>query len=219
MKEVYDIDYSTVDFGLASNIEQELSRINVVMAGGGGFEEAFAQIKLRLLQGKITEADAKEYYKELYINWEKTLILAGETSGKEAKQLLVDNLGLTPADAEKALAEPLRTAAETLNGMTVDIVARARIIAVDFSSPIIDIPGTAIDPKTGKPYAEARAGGGPVQPGGKYVVGENGPESLIMGAAGGQVYPTTNNYNLTINSQARSEQVQASFAMMRALAR
>jgi hypothetical protein len=51
------------------------------------------------------------------------------------------------------------------------------------------------------------------------VVGENGPESLIMGSAGGQVYPTTNNYNLTINSQARSEQVQASFAMMRALAR
>ena len=71
----------------------------------------------------------------------------------------------------------------------------------------------------GQVVAEARAGGGPVQPGGRYVVGENGPESLIMGAAGGQVYPTTNNYNLTIHSQARSEQVQASFAMMRALAR
>ena len=78
----------------------------------------------------------------------------------------------------------------------------------------------AITNQQGQVVAEARAGGGPVQPGGRYVVGEQGPESLIMGAAGGQVYPTTNNnYNLTINSNAQSEQVQSSFAMMRALAR
>ena len=191
-----------------------------MLAGGGDFDEAVAQVKLRLQQGKITADEAKEYYKELYIGWQQALLTAGETTGREAKQALVDNFGLTWADAQKILAEPLRTAADTLNGMTVDIVARARIIAIDFSAPIIDIPNTLIDPKTGKPYAEARAGGGPVQPGGKYVVGENGPESLIMGAAGGQVYPTTqNNYSLTIHSQAQSEQVQASFAMMRALAR
>ena len=219
MKEVYDINYLSVDFGLAANIEKEISAINIMLAGGGDFDEAAGQIKLRLEQGKITAEEAKEYYKELAIGWQQTLIKAGETTGPEAKRALMEGFGMTWAEAQKALAEPLRTAAETLNGMTVDIVARARIIAIDFSAPIIDIPNTLIDPKTGQPYAEARAGGGPVQPGGRYVVGENGPESLIMGAAGGQVYPTTNNYNLTIHSQAQSEQVQASFAMMRALAR
>jgi hypothetical protein len=52
------------------------------------------------------------------------------------------------------------------------------------------------------------ASGGPVIPGGIYTVGEHGPETLVMGGAGGQVIPNggtapaaaggTKHYNLTL---------------------
>jgi hypothetical protein len=54
-------------------------------------------------------------------------------------------------------------------------------------------------------------------PGGTYLVGENGPEMVHQGRYGAQVTPI-NNYNLTINSGARSENVAASFALMKAMA-
>ena len=121
--------------------------------------------------------------------------------------------------ADEGLKEYLATVA-ALNAQVLAlpedsyVTIHVRTEGMDAVAALANITG-----QQGQVVAEARAGGGPVQPGGRYVVGENGPESLIMGAAGGQVYPTTNNYNLTIHSQARSEQVQASFAMMRALAR
>lgn len=55
-------------------------------------------------------------------------------------------------------------------------------------------------------------------PGGLAMVGERGPE-LVNLPRGSQVLPTTNNYNLTIHSQSRTESVTADFALMRALAR
>ena len=65
--------------------------------------------------------------------------------------------------------------------------------------------------------------GGPMYRGETHIAGEAGyPETVVQGANGGWVYPTApvnNNYNLTINSQARSEQVAASFALMQAMAR
>lgn len=64
--------------------------------------------------------------------------------------------------------------------------------------------------------------GGPMYRGETHIAGEAGyPETIVQGANGGWVYPSapTNNYNLTINSQARSEQVAASFALMQAMAR
>src|SRR5437016_11646005 len=39
------------------------------------------------------------------------------------------------------------------------------------------------------------AAGGPVVPGGTYLVGEQGPEMLIMGARGGYVYPNRGSHS------------------------
>jgi len=91
------------------------------------------------------------------------------------------------------------------------------------SIPTVGGGGTA-GPGTGSGKAVADAIGGPMYPGETHIVGEMGyPETVVVGAGGGYVYPTSpttnNNYNLTINSAARSEQVSASFALMRAMAR
>jgi hypothetical protein len=43
----------------------------------------------------------------------------------------------------------------------------------------------------GKGRQDGRASGGPVIPGGVYTVGENGPETLVMGASGGNVIPNS----------------------------
>ena len=62
-----------------------------------------------------------------------------------------------------------------------------------------------------------RANGGPVSPGGAYLVGERGPEILQMGARGGNIIPnnaiggggTTNNM-ITVNVDASGTSVQGS---------
>lgn len=54
------------------------------------------------------------------------------------------------------------------------------------------------------PHLPNRASGGPVLPGGMYTVGENGPETLVMGSNGGMVIPSggTTHYNLTLNGSS-----------------
>lgn len=57
-----------------------------------------------------------------------------------------------------------------------------------------------------------RANGGPVAAGGTYLVGENGPELLTMGASGGHVTPNSamgGNVNITVNNQAAGDGYQA----------
>jgi len=81
------------------------------------------------------------------------------------------------------ILDPLKAAGDAVFGF----VAGHR--SVDLSKIPVGSPG--YDP-TKDPYSPMyipRASGGPVLPGGIYTVGEQGPETLVMGSGGGRVIP------------------------------
>lgn len=118
-------------------------------------------------------------------------------------------------------------ATEAANGYSAAVLTlNNRLNSLPSNIPININVSTTYTPPTGynpsSPYngipAIPKASGGPVFPGGSYLVGEAGPELLHMGTSGGMVQPiTNNNYNLTIHSQAQSENLRADFALMQAL--
>jgi hypothetical protein len=77
--------------------------------------------------------------------------------------------------------ENVMQAAKDLGNLLGWIGTQAGNIARDFTS----------GPRSSGPSPTAfhRAGGGPVNPGASYTVGESGPETLTMGAMGGYVTP------------------------------
>ena len=63
----------------------------------------------------------------------------------------------------------------------------------------------------------ARAGGGPVSAGGAYVVGERGPELLMMGNRGGSIVPNGGmggSVVMTYNIDARGADAERIMAIM-----
>lgn len=63
--------------------------------------------------------------------------------------------------------------------------------ALHFLGILQDTPPPEAPAQTGHQWAsgEKRAAGGPVEPGMTYTVGENGPETLVMGRQGGSIIP------------------------------
>jgi len=227
-------DHTEAEIRLAETLDRRATSTDEVTEAT---EQATAAGIALYNQDMLASEAMKNYTAELLFNKVAANLDADAALSLATQMGLVDEKTVIATERLNAITaafdtnkDGVVTANEDLKGYLATVAAlNAQVLALPEDSYItIHVRTEGMDAvaalanitnSQGQVLAEARAGGGPVQPGGKYVVGENGPESLIMGAAGGQVYPTTNNYNLTINSQARSEQVQASFAMMRALAR
>jgi hypothetical protein len=93
---------------------------------------------------------------------------------------------------------PLATAVKLLGGVF-------KWLMDNVLGPFLDVVGRVVDAVVGvakfffgdsssKPTIAAptaRASGGPVVPGGLYTVGEEGPETLVMGARGGVIIPAS----------------------------
>ena len=81
--------------------------------------------------------------------------------------------------------------------------AEAALAALTRGRPVAISPTTGGQlPNVSSGINGRRAAGGPVSAGGTYLVGENGPEILQMGATGGNVVPNnklggTTTYNIT----------------------
>lgn len=92
---------------------------------------------------------------------------------KQQVDAFIDSLKAIPAKAEVEVYAP---------GL-LEAIARAKELA-----RLLGSNAAAANAARGGTYVSGRAGGGPVVPGQTYVVGENGPEVLKMGANGGYVY-------------------------------
>lgn len=92
---------------------------------------------------------------------------------KQMVDAFIDSLKAIPAKAEVEVYAP---------GL-LEAIARAKELA-----RLLGSTSAAANAARGGDYVSGRAGGGPVIPGQTYVVGENGPEVLKMGANGGYVY-------------------------------
>ena len=71
--------------------------------------------------------------------------------------------------------------------------------------------GAAIGKALGGMFSGARADGGPVTPGGGYLVGERGPE-VFRPASSGDVSPLGGGGGVTVNLQVQGAQTPAAFA-------
>ena len=104
-------------------------------------------------------------------------------------------------EASEAKVKELQGVIDSLTGKEVyiDVITRHR------EGSVTTPPNT--------PGAPGRQAGGPVSAGQSYMVGENGPE-LFTPSVGGSI---TNNYNLTIHSNARTENLVSDFHIIKSL--
>jgi len=120
--------------------------------------------------------------------------------------------GAIDAGLETALyagaVEALRLEIEALEDKTVNITAN--INKTGDWSWVPNVPGMPVP----------KAGGGPVYSGSPYLVGEEGPE-LFVPTLDGQIIPnqqTTNNFNLTMTSNAPVSTLARDFSIMQSMA-
>ncbi len=186
MEEVSKIDLGTIDLGLASSLQSAIDEIDVQLAGGGAFDEAFATIKRLLKEKKITPEEAKVAFEDLTVSWQKTLVEAGLISATDAKKTIMDTLGVNWAEASKLFKELPKSAQDIMNGVTIEV--RGRIAWESITQPA-NIPNIIVDPKTGLPKAEAKAEGGPVSAGSPYWVGDGGEPELFVPNQNGTIIP------------------------------
>lgn len=126
----------------------------------------------------------------------------------------------TGAAIERALEKAARSGEASFSRMTDTILRDLARLAAErlIADPLTGALENAL---AGLPFAGARAAGGPVAPGGAYLVGEQGPEVFVPASAG-SVEPAgraiTVNIHLAPGSEARA--VEASEGRIsRALAR
>ena len=124
--------------------------------------------------------------------------------GKSVEQGIVSNL----TDAVMGTKTLAQAAISVLNNL------KRKLIEVAIQRAVSGIGGK-IGGFLGNLFVPKRANGGPVSPGGAYLVGERGPEILQMGSRGGNIIPnnaigggnTTNNM-ITVNVDASGTSVQ-----------
>jgi lambda family phage tail tape measure protein len=107
--------------------------------------------------------------------------------------------------AQSIIANLIRIQAQKAIAGLIDMAVN---LSRSSSTGVNDASGSLFS-ATGSDIAGRRAMGGPVGAGGRYLVGENGPEILTMGGAGGNITPNSalgggGQVNVTINTQSGS---------------
>jgi hypothetical protein len=118
----------------------------------------------------------------------------------------------TSIEASKQKVQELQGVIDSLTGKVIQIIVKTYHEDIQGSPPKGDVGGTP-RPKRNEPMAA----GGPVTGPGDYTLGEEGVEKLHLNP-GSSGYVTNNyNYNLAIHSNARSENLQADFHILKSI--
>lgn len=205
VKEANQKLWENINTNIDSTIANWLESINFFKAGGWEIQKQFEETKQKLVDGKITPAEAEAYFEMFFSEAQAVQVELGNITAEEAAANIASTLNVSLEKANELLTAINENAQFNYTSYIHIITTEERR---DFYAG-----GSAADANR-----EERASGGPVRPGGTYTVGENGPETLVMGANGGYVYPTTHNWNLTINQAGRVTDPASSFAMMQSLA-
>ncbi|MEE2567325.1 phage tail tape measure C-terminal domain-containing protein [Hyphobacterium marinum] len=143
--------------------------------------------------------------------------------GREASESLSRAFERAGSSIESALSRAARTGELSFSAMADAIVRDLSRLAVDrfVTGPIEDLIGSLA---SGLPFFGARADGGPVVPGGAYLVGERGPEMFTPASAGqvGAAAPITVNITLAGGAdpaRLRRSETQIATALARAVAK
>ncbi|WP_420578781.1 hypothetical protein [Oceaniradius stylonematis] len=128
----------------------------------------------------------------------------------EAFNQSVDDIGRMGFDAFEAWATGAATAEEAIRGLAVQLAKAAAEAALLGTGPLSGLLGGGRASGGGGGIFGAlagmffgRAGGGPVDPHGAYVVGEHGPELLMMGSRSGRVVAPSGSSNTGLPDEIR----------------
>ncbi len=204
-----------------------------LLKGQNAVGAAMNEVDKKVAHGRDTLTDMQKSSNDLNNSWQD-LAKAG---GPKLEGVLADVVGI--ADLTMKFFQAMGHDNSLWNAIEDRLIAIAKWLRSYIVDPLqwinqnIWIPGATSGPSgSGAPNmgqgqstrSGRRAGGGPVLPDGTYTVGENGPETLVMGSRGGYVIPNGggvhHNYNLTLVGQAAvndPDGVRSMFQRMEAL--
>jgi hypothetical protein len=167
----------------ANKVGDEIERLNKLLEAG---VISFDNYRLAVAQAKDALAELPEKTKDEFSDLQRAI----EGWGRDSAAAITD-----------FALYGKNTFSDMVNSMIADMMRM--IIYKRFMEPLFGaISGHVSDFSFG---AEPRARGGPVMPGGTYLVGERGPELLHMGNKGGSIQPniggSVNNINITASSK------------------
>lgn len=146
-----------------------------------------------------------------------------EGPGRETSEALAQAFDRAGQSIETALVRAARTGELSFSAMADAILRDLSRLAIDrfVTGPVETLIGGLA---AGLPFFGARADGGPVTPGGAYLVGERGPEIIVPTQAGhaGPAVPITVNIRLQGGADVpalRRSEAQIATALARAVAR
>jgi phage-related minor tail protein len=106
-----------------------------------------------------------------------------EERAVEAAATIEEAFARAGASIERSLTAAARTGENVFDTMARKVLSSLADLAIDkiVAGPLAQIVEGALG---GVPFARPRADGGPVLPGGAYLVGERGPELFVPASAG-----------------------------------
>lgn len=176
---VRELDNIDITFG--DDIASQIAKMKFYDAGGED---------LQVLKEKIADfwestgntAQAEEFYQQLGIGAQAALVLAGEKTAYEAKQIIVQTLGLTWDEATAQLNAWLAD----VDGKRFSVIME--INHATYGDPMLEAKELALGQDLNGNGIIGKALGGPVWSNTPYVVGEKGPE-LFMPNQSGKIIP------------------------------
>jgi hypothetical protein len=196
-----------VDLSLAGSIERFMNQLAFMTSGGAEIQAAFENLKLGVEKGFISEEEGARFAEGLFVAAQDLEVELGNITADEAAENIENTLGVSLEEAKSTL-DKIDTTFTNLN----------RTIEAEI---VFNVGGAG---------AQFLLGGG-FQTGGSFQVGgrpgadqnlvafraSRGEQVTVTPAAGTPPSQVTENLNLTINSQAQTEDVEESFELMKAL--
>ena len=172
-----------IDLNLAGTVENELKKIDFMLAGGLDLQKITTDIQNAVLAGTITPEQGKALLAEAYVAAEGLEVELGNITADEAAKNVSDTLGVSLTDAKGLVTDVITE----MDNIPKDLYVKLHIEQVGNLHGVGSDIG-AQELKFGEDLngngVIGRAGGGRVTAGSPYVVGEVGPEMFVPGVSG-----------------------------------
>ena len=190
LNRIYDVNFSDVDFGLASAIKNSLDAMKLEAAGGGGWDDAVRQVLHLNETGKLSDQVTTELLSTIEVGYEQAKVRAGLQNVWEGASNLADTLGIPKSKAYELITGPVLDELDFINSLTAYVWVGVKGPGAGY------VDATAaqanVTDENGNVLAEVRASGGPVSAGNPYWVGDGGEPELFVPNQNGTIVPAHN---------------------------
>ncbi len=187
LEEIYTINFSDVDFGLSSAIENSINAIKIEAAGGGAWDDAVRQVLHLNETGKLSDQVTLELLAAAEVGFEQAKVRAGLQNVWEGASNLANTLRIPKSKAYEMITGPVIEQLEFINGLSAYVYVGVQGPGAGYVNGTI--PNTSVTNQFGQVVAEAKAEGGDVFAGKPYWVGDGGEPELFVPKSNGTIIP------------------------------